>query len=369
MLRIAAPLPGVIQACRKDTDGEIFTQYLIGEVRGLRHATEIPFSLELIDPDQIPLDYSDSARRITQGVGKNGWGRALAYYLTPADSGVTVRQRYIEVPADSMQHLKMTKRLRQTRGVSVFASTLERVEDTRDYDESERMAAKMAAKVVGAIKRGMADQYEPPRLPDGGAAEPEPREINFQSGMWFDDLLPGEEPEVIDTNRTNPNLGRYRDDMIRAMAAGIGCSFSSLSRNHEGTYSSRRQEASEQDPHYAVLWGYFVERAGPAAVWSGAPAGGRGRRHPVRRGFLPPDPAPDRPPERDRANADALESFQDTLVDIWRRRGRRPADMWVKLQDQAEHLQDIQGAAPQQAPAATPDPDDDEAEAETEEAA
>ncbi|MGB5831727.1 MAG: hypothetical protein WBG92_07025 [Thiohalocapsa sp.] len=44
----------------------------------------------------------------------------------------------------------------------------------------------------------------------------------------------GEEIGTVDTKRPNPNLGRFRDDQIRAGSAGIGVSLSSMARNFEG---------------------------------------------------------------------------------------------------------------------------------------
>ena len=52
----------------------------------------------------------------------------------------------------------------------------------------------------------------------------------------------GEEIGTIDTNRPNPNLQAYRDGQLRASAAGLGASYSSISRNYNGTYSAQRQE-------------------------------------------------------------------------------------------------------------------------------
>jgi capsid protein len=40
-------------------DGECFAQRLIGAVPLLDHATKVPYSLELIEPDMIPLDYHE----------------------------------------------------------------------------------------------------------------------------------------------------------------------------------------------------------------------------------------------------------------------------------------------------------------------
>ena len=76
--------------------------------------------------------------------------------------------------------------------------------------------------------------------------------------MVFDDLMVGEEIGTIDTNRPNPNLQAYRDGQLRASAAGLGASYSSISRNYNGTYSAQRQELVEQWVGYQALTEAFA---------------------------------------------------------------------------------------------------------------
>jgi lambda family phage portal protein len=346
-------------------DGEVFCQYLPGKIAGLTHLSPVPFSFELIDPEAVPIDYSVPKQGIVQGVQKDLWNRAVAYAVARTDPLTgKIAPGYQLKPASTMQHLKMAKRLNQTRGITLFASVFERIEDVRDYDESERVAAKIAAKMAAYIKRGNPDLYMP--------TDANRREHQFQAGMIFDFLEAGEDIGTIDTNRPNPNLGRYRDDQLRAASAGIGLAFSSFARNYEGNYSSRRQEANEAAPHYAVLWDYFVAK-GERPLWKQfvitliterllitTPQTDINSLYNV--DFSrPATPAIDRQKEVG-ADLNALESFQDTLVDVWRRNGRNPADMWRKLADQAVKLTTIQGANPSSATAITPDPTDNETE-------
>ena len=50
----------------------------------------------------------------------------------------------------------------------------------------------------------------------------------------------------------------FRQGQLRAVAAGLGGSYSSISRDYNGTYSAQRQELVEQWIHYAVLTDEFV---------------------------------------------------------------------------------------------------------------
>ena len=241
-------------------DGEAFAQEVVGAVPGLVHSGRVPFSLELFEPDLVPYGYQDGDR-IYQGVERNAWGRAIAYYVYkrhPAEGalGMYGSGDLKRIPADRVHHLAMVDRIGQMRGVSEFASVLTRLEDMKDYEESERVAAKVAASLTAYVKRNSPDGYGGPNLDEDG--KPVPRSLNMAAGMVIDTLAPGEEIGLIDSNRPNPNVITFRGGQLRAIAAGIGVSYSSASRDYNGTFSAQRQELVEQWTNYATLTDEFV---------------------------------------------------------------------------------------------------------------
>lgn len=241
-------------------DGECFSQRLKGTVPLLDHGTRVPYSLELMEPDLVPMDYEDEAKGIQQGIERNTWGRATGYWCYKTfPNGVNWLKRGADlkrIPAANMHHIASVDRIGQMRGVSIFASVITRLEDIKDYEESERIAAKVAASLTAYIKRGGPDNYGDPsvRAQEGAGAA----EIAMAPGMIIQGLAPGEEIGMIDSNRPNPNLITFRSGQLRAVVAGIGASYSSVSRDYDGTYSAQRQELVEQWMHYAVLTDDFV---------------------------------------------------------------------------------------------------------------
>lgn len=235
-------------------DGEAFAQFTEGDVASLDHGTTVPLSIEMLEPDMVPTDNEMSIRDGQGGIVRNGWGRAVAYRIYkwhPGDTLLWKRSADLKtIPADRILHLKRTNRIGQTRGISEFASIITRLEDLKDYEESERIAAKIAASMAAYIKKGQPDLYEPERDEQGAVKR---REMRFAPGMIFDDLSQGEEIGMIDTNRPNTNLQAHRDGQLRAAAGGLGCSYSSMSRNYNGTYSAQRQELVEQWVMYQTL--------------------------------------------------------------------------------------------------------------------
>lgn len=234
-------------------DGEAFAQELRGPVPFLEHGSAVPFSLELLEPDLVPLDLDDSARRILQGIERNAWGRAVAYHVYkqhPGDPDVFVPETK-RVSADLIRHIRTVDRIGQVRGISILASTFTRIEDLKDYEESERIAAKIAASLAAAIIKGDPSTYDADKAPA-------PRMMRFQPGMVFDELVAGESVQTIDSKRPNPNLEPYRNGQLRAIAAPMRISFSTLARNYNGTYSAQRQELVEQYGAYGVLAYEFI---------------------------------------------------------------------------------------------------------------
>lgn len=248
-------------------DGEAFSQSITGSLTYLDHGTRVPYSLEMFEPDLVPMDYTELTKGIRQGIQRNAWGRPTGYWVWknfPVDIGTTSLTRSNDlkfIPAENMLQLATLDRIGQMRGVSEFASVIERFTDIKDIEESERIAAKIASNLTGYVKRNSPDGYsaENPSFTGTDAnGNPNPREISFSAGTIIDTLAVGEEIGLIDSNRPNPNVVEFRYGQLRAAACGIGISNSSLSKNYDGTYSAQRQELVEQWINYAVLTDEFV---------------------------------------------------------------------------------------------------------------
>lgn len=247
-------------ACRSWLrDGEVLAQVLEGPVRFLDHGTRVPLSIELIESDLLPLDYHSASPRITSGVELNGWGRPVAYHLYKSHPGDNFRWTGAadlrRVSAQRMLHLKLMDRIGQVRGVTLLKAVILRLDDIADYENSERIAAKVAASMAAAIIKGAPDMYANALDEEG---EAEPRDLRFIPGMVFDDLRPGESIGTIDTKRPNPNLEGHRRGQLRAVASGTKVGYSPISKDYDGSYSSQRQELVESFGAYGVLASDFI---------------------------------------------------------------------------------------------------------------
>ena len=243
-------------------DGEVFGQLITGRRGNLDHGTRVPYSIELIESDWVPFSVNEP--NVIQGIVVNDWGRPRAYWVHKMHPNDLIGMGDLKrVESDRMIHLALRDRIRQMRGVTAFASVINRLKDIKDIEESERVAARVAANMAGYIKKGEPGMYGQAGTGMYGQAgtgsdASEYREIDWEPGIIFDDLRPGEEVGTIGSQRPNNALIPFRDSQLRAFAAGVGAGFSSTSKNYNGTFSAQRQELVEQHQHYGVLHGQFV---------------------------------------------------------------------------------------------------------------
>jgi lambda family phage portal protein len=233
-------------------DGEVLIQHVTQP--SFRYPSKLRYVLELIEADYLPFEMIDSVANVRHGVEKDQWGRPIAFHLYFNHPGDTLyvamqRERTKRVPAEAISHVKFTRRLKQTRGVTVLAPALTRLDDIYDYEASERIAARIAADITMFIRKS----------PDFIAStETNERTFQMEKGMIFDGLLPGEDIGMIKSERPNEGLANFRAAMLKAAAAGTGTRYSSIARSYDGTYSAQRQELVEARTGYEAVLDYLV---------------------------------------------------------------------------------------------------------------
>ena len=238
-------------------DGEALAQKLRGRIANYTHLGQIPFALELLEPDYLPLDYNDPSQGILQGVERDAWRRVRAYHLHKEHPGnMTGYWRdpssTKRVPADNVIHIAHRKRIGQNRGVPLLHAALIRLAEIKDYEESERVAARIAAALCMYIRKGTPDSYVEGKAPAN-------RTFPIGPGMVIDDLQPGEDVGMIESNRPNPFLEGFRNGQLRAIAAGTRGAYSTIARSYDGTYSAQRQELVEAHLGYDLLQHEFID--------------------------------------------------------------------------------------------------------------
>ncbi|HAF8571071.1 TPA: phage portal protein [Salmonella enterica] len=195
-------------------DGEVFSQMVAGKMPGLEPVAGVPFWLEAMEPDYVPMEQTDSTNNLIQGIYFNDWQRPKSYIVCkswPGFATAMVATKLID--AENMLHLKFTRRLNQARGVTLLAPVIIRLLDLKEYEDSERLAARISAAFAMFIRRSDA------MVQDGDAPDyaDKDRDLDIEPGTILKDLLPGEDIGTIKSDRPNANL----DGMACSMASAI----------------------------------------------------------------------------------------------------------------------------------------------------
>ncbi|MFQ2802913.1 phage portal protein [Aeromonas caviae] len=239
-------------------DGEMFGRRLLGTVPGYKHHSDTPYSIELLEPDFVPFEYNQVADGVRQGIKIDAWRRPKSYFVMFDHPGEMQGYRYRtkEIDASEMYHLALRKRIHQLRGVTLLHGVITRLADLKSVEEAERVAARISASLAFYIKKETPDGYR-----ETDEKQPQ-RMIDITPGTTFDDLRPGEDVGVIQSNRPNTALNVWRAGQLRSSCAGTRSQYSSVARDYDGTYSAQRQELVEGWEGFAVLQDDFV------AQWS-----------------------------------------------------------------------------------------------------
>jgi len=120
------------------------------------------------------------------------------------------------------------------------------------YEEAELVRARASSALMGFITSPEGELM-------GDAVYEGERVSEFTPGV-FKYLQPGESVSVPDLNSPDGQLEPFTRSMLRAVAAGIGVSFESISKDYsQSNYSSSRLSLLEERDAYRVLQRYMIE--------------------------------------------------------------------------------------------------------------
>lgn len=238
-------------------NGEVLVRLVKGKSFG---SSPVPLALEVIEADQLMDERNgthDNGNMIRMGVEKDSWGRPVAYWFYPQHPGDYLFKqvqlaKYKRVEADEIIHLFKTDRVAQTRGIPWFASALTRMHQVAGFEEAEVVAARASASIMGFI------QTPDGELQDDGVQDGQ-RVSDFSPGK-IEALGPGEEFKEFVPNRPGGNYEPFVRAQLRAMAAGLGVSYETLSKDYsQSNYSSSRLALLDDRDNWRALQNWMIE--------------------------------------------------------------------------------------------------------------
>ena len=224
--------------------------------------SKIPLGLEVIESDMLDELYNGVAEgtgnEIRMGVEIDEWQRPVAYYFFQKHPGdyqygekTNPYRKRIRIPAEEVIHLYRHERPLQTRGIPWFASALTRLHHLSGYEQSEVIAARAGAALMGFVSSPEGQLLDEGVIDDQRVTEFAPGTIKY--------LAPGETFTVPSLQRPD-TFEPFMRQMLRAVAAGLGVSYETVSRDFSQTnYSSSRLSLLEDRDNYRVLQYWLTE--------------------------------------------------------------------------------------------------------------
>jgi lambda family phage portal protein len=237
--------------------GEVFVR----KHRARLGRSPVPLALEIIEAERLADHYSigraPSGNEVRLGVEIDAFQRPVAYWMHAGHPGDTwlgggAPDQLIRVPADQIMHLHIVTRWPQTRGEPWMHAVMRRLNDMDGYSEAEIIAARGAAAYMAFIKTP-----DNTSIPPDGEADGQ-YQVQLEPGI-VEQLPPGWDVVMNNPNRPNPNMDPFMRLMLREVAAGVGVSYESLSRDYsQSNYSSSRLALLDDRDLWRTLQGWFI---------------------------------------------------------------------------------------------------------------
>jgi lambda family phage portal protein len=225
--------------------------------------SSIPLALELIEAERIADEYfatgaPANGNAIRMGVEVDKFHRPVAYWIRERHPNEAYRfagqgpERLERVPAQDIIHLALIDRWPQTRGEPWLHAAARRLNDMDGYSEAEIVRARAQASVPWAIETAEGVESFGEEQIDGSAI------MDIEPGT-AKRLNPGEKMNAPSPNSPNPALDPFMRYMLREVAAGVGVSYESISRDYsQSNYSSSRLALLEDRDLWRFYQSWFV---------------------------------------------------------------------------------------------------------------
>ena len=158
------------------------------------------------------------------------------------------------IDADEIIHLFIANRVGQTRGVSWMTNALQDMHHLNGFQNAVVIGSRIRASLMGFISTN-----DPEGLIGDDVMDNE-RVTDFQAGQ-FKYLGQNESVTVPDLGNPNSDFAPFVTATLRALAAGCGVSYESVSKDFSKTnYSSSRLSLLEDRDHYKMIQTYLKDR-------------------------------------------------------------------------------------------------------------
>lgn len=225
--------------------------------------SDVPLALELIEAERLAEEHAApflgarTGNELRMGVEVDAMHRPVAYYIRQRHpSEIRFSGTYTDdverVPAEQIIHVGVIDRWPQTRGEPWMHAVARRMNDMDGYSEAEIIRARSQAAYPGVIETPTSAKSFGEENADGSI------DMEVEPGV-FKRLFPGEKMTFGSPTSPNSALDPFMRYMLREVAAGIGVSYESLSRDYsQSNYSSSRLALLDDRDLWRFLQAWLV---------------------------------------------------------------------------------------------------------------
>ena len=226
--------------------------------------SSVPLALELIEAERIADEYEvpqplDPGSMMRLGIEVDLFNRPVAYWVKeihPNELRTKIDGRtakLVRIPADQMFHLRLIERWPQTRGEPWLHAAIMRLNQLGEFEDAAVIAARIGASKVGFFENPEGDIG----IADGEEANGTPN-MTVEAGE-FTQLPPGYKFNSWDPNYPNDVFEPFVRAALRGIAAGVGVSYESLSRDYsQSNYSSSRLALIDDRDLWRTLQQWYI---------------------------------------------------------------------------------------------------------------
>lgn len=303
--------------------------------------SKFPFKLQIRSVDDLSTLKVPSNKRIVEGIELDEFNKPIAYHFKKYDGYLLHPTETVRIPAENVIYLFKKSNPQQIREVSLLATALPRIKDVNQFIEAisikERVMACMAVFIKkdtpqGGVGRGIRSSPDAPVSYSG---------VSLSPGM-IGELNPGDEVQTVIPSGQASNTKEFIATLVRMIAAGLGLSYESVSRDlSQVNYSSARQGLIEDRKLYKKLQKMLIKRVLKPIYLEfmdsmflserlNLPNYLKNKKVYTNHVWVPPGSTWIDPKKEADANKIALESNQDTLARICAERGEDWRDVVVQ---------------------------------------
>lgn len=249
-------------------DGEVLVQ----KIRDRR--SEFGIQLRVMECDHLDINHNEiwtNGNRIVMGVELDNNDKPVAYHLTDAHPGgaAVAYQRRRRIPASSIQHIFITERPGQVRGIPWMHTAIRRLNMEGGYEEAELVAARVGASKMGFFHSPEGDYPTSGEMGPIPGGEGGPDGTNYNDGELVDEATPGtfeQLPDGVNFTAFDPQhpTSAYADftrAVLRGAASGLNVAYNTLANDLEGVnFSSIRSGVLEEREQWRVIQNWLAEQ-------------------------------------------------------------------------------------------------------------